>query len=118
MTDITFTDTPHGLHLDTDGGTPVTLSPVTVTRDDPAALLELVESLADGQKVTAEWRSKDGERATSTTGPVGRDVDYECINVRGVWGEDNTLSACGHLHATLYSVTATATKTIRWEREA
>ena len=31
MTDITFTDTPHGLHLDTDGGTPVTLSPDTVT---------------------------------------------------------------------------------------
>ena len=31
MTDITVTDTPHGLHLDTDGGTPVTLSPDTVT---------------------------------------------------------------------------------------
>ena len=31
MTDITFTDTPHGLHLDTDGGTPVTLSPDAVT---------------------------------------------------------------------------------------
>ena len=30
MTDITVTDTPHGLHLDTDGGTPVTLSPDTV----------------------------------------------------------------------------------------
>ena len=31
MTDITLTDTPHGLHLDTDGGTPVTLSPDAVT---------------------------------------------------------------------------------------
>ena len=31
MTDITVTDTPHGLHLDTDGGTPVTLSPDAVT---------------------------------------------------------------------------------------
>ena len=30
MTDITVTDTPHGLHLDTDGGTSVTLSPDTV----------------------------------------------------------------------------------------
>ena len=30
MTDITLTDTPHGLHLDTDGGTPVTLSPDAV----------------------------------------------------------------------------------------
>ena len=27
---IDITDTPHGLHLDTDGGTPVTLSPDTV----------------------------------------------------------------------------------------
>ena len=27
---IDVTDTPHGLHLDTDGGTPVTLSPDTV----------------------------------------------------------------------------------------
>ena len=31
MTDITLTDTPHGLHLDADGGTPVTLSPDAVT---------------------------------------------------------------------------------------
>ena len=31
MTDIALTDTPHGLHLDTDGGTPVTLSPDAVT---------------------------------------------------------------------------------------
>ena len=31
MTDITLTDTPHGLHLDTDGGTPVTLTPDAVT---------------------------------------------------------------------------------------
>ena len=35
MTDITLTDTPHGLHLDTDGGTPVTLSP-----DAVAAIVE------------------------------------------------------------------------------
>ena len=28
---IDITDTPHGLHLDTDGGTPVTLSPDAVT---------------------------------------------------------------------------------------
>ena len=34
MTDITVTDTPHGLHLDTDGGTPVTLSPDTVAALD------------------------------------------------------------------------------------
>ena len=30
MIDVTVTDTPHGLHLDTDGGTPVTLSPDAV----------------------------------------------------------------------------------------
>ena len=35
MTDITLTDTPHGLHLDTDGGTPVTLSP-----DEVAAIVQ------------------------------------------------------------------------------
>ena len=90
----------------------------TATRDDPAALLELVKSLTDGQKVTAEWRSEDGERVAITTGPVVRDVDYQCINVRGVWGEDNTLSAYGDLHVTLYSVTTTVTRTVRWEREA
>ena len=31
---IDITDTPHGLHLDTDGGTPVTLSPDTVAALD------------------------------------------------------------------------------------
>ena len=31
MIDVTVTDTPHGLHLDTDGGTPVTLTPDAVS---------------------------------------------------------------------------------------
>lgn len=91
----------------------------TATRDDPAALLELVESLTDGQKVTAEWRSKDVERATIITGPVlRRGVDYPGIYVRGVWGEDNALSAYGDLYVTLHLVTATVARTVRWEREA
>lgn len=92
---------------------------VTITRDDPAALLELVKSLTHDQKVTAEWRSKDVERATIITGPVLRSgVDYPCIYVRGVGGEDNALLAYGDLLDTLYSVTATVARTVRWEREA
>ena len=88
----------------------------TATRDDPAALLELVESLADGQKVTAEWRSKDGERVTIITGPVRRDVTY--FDVWDMWDEDHALSECGDLITTLYSVTTTVARTVRWEREA
>ena len=38
---IDITDTPHGLHLDTDGGTPVTLSPDTVA-DAPTTALDKV----------------------------------------------------------------------------
>ena len=88
----------------------------TATRDDPAALLELVKSLTDGQKVTAEWRSEDGERVTITTGPVRRGVSY--VDVWDMWGEDNTLAAYGDLIANLYSVTTTVARTVRWEREA
>ena len=88
----------------------------TATRDDPAALLELVESLADGQKVTAEWRSKDGERVTIITGPVRRDVTY--FDVWDMWDEDHALSERGDLITTLYSVTTTVARTVRWEREA
>ena len=88
----------------------------TATRDDPAALLELVGSLADGQKVTAEWRSEDGERATITTGHVRRGVTY--VDVWDMWGEDHALSERGDLITTLYSVTTTVARTVRWEREA
>ena len=88
----------------------------TATRDDPAALLELVKSLTDGQKVTAEWRSEGGERVTITTGPVRWGATY--VGVWDVWGEDNALSAYGDLIATLYSVTTTVARTVRWEREA
>lgn len=90
----------------------------TVTRDDPDALKALIESLADGQRVTAEWRSEDGERVTIVTGPVSRDFAYECINVRDMWGEDCTLLGRGGLRTGLHSVTTTVAKTIRWEREA
>lgn len=90
--------------------------PVTVTRDDPAALLALVESLADGQKVTAEWRSKDGEHAVAITGTVERDSFYECVSMLDMWGRDYALLR-GDLHVHLHSVTATAVKTIRWERQ-
>ena len=88
----------------------------TATRDDPAALRELVKSLTDGQKVTAEWRSEDGERVAITTGPVRWGVTY--VDVWDMWGEDNTLSAYGDLIANLHSVTTTVARTVRWEREA
>ena len=88
----------------------------TATRDDPAALLELVKSLTDGQKVTAEWRSEDGERVAITTGPVVRGITY--VDVRDVWNADHTLSERGDLLANLYSVTTTVARTVRWEREA
>lgn len=90
----------------------------TATRDDPAALLALVESLNDGQKISTAWRSKDGERVMSITGPVRRDSSYECIHVLDMWGDDHTMSGRGGLSASLHSVTTTVAKTIRWEREA
>lgn len=88
----------------------------TATRDDPAALLELVKSLTDGQKVTAEWRSEDGERVMIITGPVRCGITY--VDVRDVWNGDHALSECGDLIAPLYSVTTTVARTVRWEREA
>ena len=88
----------------------------TATRDDPAALLELVKSLTDGQKVTAEWRSEDGERVTIVTGPVSRVGTY--VDVWDMWNEDHALSAYGDPLANLYSVTTTVARTVRWEREA
>ena len=91
--------------------------PTTATSDDPDALRVLVESLADGQKVTVEWRSKDGECVVTVTGTVERDSFYECVSVRDMWGRDYALSMRGDIHAHLHSVTATAVKTIRWERQ-
>ena len=58
MTDITVTDTPHGLHLDTDGGTPVTLSPDAVTAIVQHELGKL-----------GLWWAKE-QRALVTTTPV------------------------------------------------
>lgn len=90
--------------------------PVTVTRDDPASLLVLIESLTGEQLVTAEWRSKGGERVTIITGPVRRDLAY--VDVWDMWNEDHALSEHGDLPTDLHSVTTTVAKTIRWEREA
>ena len=88
----------------------------TATRDDPAALRELVKSLAYNQKVTTEWRSEDGERVVIITGPVRCGITY--VDVRDLWDEDHALSENGDLLANLYSVTTTVARTVRWEREA
>lgn len=90
---------------------------VTVTRDDPPALLALVESLTVGQRVTAEWRLHNGELVMIITGPV-RSYKYGIATLGPLGSDEFGLSECGNLHAHLHSVTATVAKTIRWEREA
>ena len=58
---IDVTDTPHGLHLDTDGGTPVTLSPDAVTTIVQHELGKLGLYLAqDGRGIVAHERNAEG----------------------------------------------------------
>lgn len=87
--------------------------PVTVTRDDPDALLALVESLADGQKVSAEWR--EGAKIVKVTGEVGRSGNS--VFVGDLWYRVNTLARGPKLDDSLHSVTVTVAKTVRWERQ-
>ncbi len=62
MIDITVTDTPHGLHLDTDGGTPVTLSPDTVAAIVQHKLGELGLWWAEEQRaLVATTPDEDGD---------------------------------------------------------
>ena len=64
MTDITVTDTPHGLHLDADGGAPVTLSPDAVTAILQHELGKLGLYLAqDGRGIVAHERNAEGWHA-------------------------------------------------------
>lgn len=87
--------------------------PVTVTRDDPAALLALVESLADGQKVSAEWR--EGAKIVKVTGEVCRSGNS--VFVGDLWYRVNTLARGPKLDDSLHSVTTDESQTVRWERD-
>ena len=56
---IDITDTPHGLHLDTDGGTPVTLSPDAVAAIFQHKLGELDLWWAEEQRALIQTRPDD-----------------------------------------------------------
>ena len=84
---------------------------VTVTRDDEAALHALLDSLTDGQKITAEWR--DAKGSIVITGTV-ENIDL-CQEVHGYYS--NLLRWGRVLHRDLHSVTVRRTVVQRWERE-
>lgn len=85
---------------------------VTVTRDDEEALHALLDSLEDGEVITAKWRNGDG--SMTLTGPVQtsgllREVDgytYSALRLQD-----------GVLHSALRSITVRRTVVQRWERE-
>ena len=85
---------------------------VTVTRDDEEALRELIDSLEDGEAVTAEWRDKHGSMSVTgtvlTAGPRRE--------VRGC-GYSVLRHYDGFLHSALHSVTVRRTVVQRWGRE-
>ena len=80
MTDITVTDTPHGLHLDTDGGTPVTLSPDTVAAIVQHELGKLGLYLAqDGRGIVAHERNAEGWHAVIWLDKESDGWDYDGV---------------------------------------
>lgn len=85
---------------------------VTVTRDDEEALHALLDSLAEGQEITAEWRSEDGVMtltgAVRTIGSLQELHGYTSIGLR--WHTD------GVLHPDLQYVTVHRPAVQRWER--
>lgn len=85
---------------------------VTVTRDDEEALHALLDSLTDGQDVTAEWRNRRG--AMITTGHVH--ASDGALEVRG-YGVNVLHWHRTGLHRFLHSVTVRRTVVQRWERD-
>ena len=85
---------------------------VTATRDDEKALHALLDSLEDGETITAEWRNRDG--SMTLTGPaqasgLHREVDgYHYGALR---------RHSGTLHPALHSITVRRPVVQRWERE-
>ena len=85
---------------------------VTVTRDDERALHELLDSLKEGETVTADWGTVAG--AISITGKV---------RTHGLLREVTGYGNCGLrewngvLHRFLRSVTVRRTVVKRWERD-
>ena len=85
---------------------------ITATCDDEKDLHSLLDSLKNGDTVTAEYLYK--ERSMVITGPVRTDCDF--IEVDGYY----TLALrqdTGALHKHLHSVTVRRTVVQRWERE-
>ena len=85
---------------------------VTATRDDEDALHALLDSLTDGQEVTAEWRNENGSMAV--TGTAMSDQNY--MWVRGPVSFP-LRSHDGNLDPALHSVTVRRPIVQRWERE-
>ena len=80
MTDITLTDTPHGLHLDTDGGTPVTLGSDAVTAIVQHELGKLGLYLAqDGRGIVAHERNAEGWHAVIWLDKESDGWDYDGV---------------------------------------
>lgn len=84
---------------------------VTATRDDEKALDDLLDSLEEGEIVTAEWHN--GKGPMTLTGPVHLSAYFQ--EVRGYTFE--TLRwRDSRLHDTLRSVTVMRPVVQRWER--
>lgn len=85
---------------------------VTATRDEEDALNALLDSLKDGQEVTAELRYENW--SLIATGPVGSVcAGLRVLGPSGVW----LRFASGKLPESLHSVTVRRTITHRWERD-
>ena len=138
MTDITVTDTPHGLHLDTDGGTPVTLSPDAVTAIVQHELVKLGLWWAEEQRaLVATTPDEDGDfivlelddldavlaqhrpvsyAATANCGLVLYEVCPTCHDKAGVhpcgcWRDEDQIHVCAECNKVWPCATAEAIET-------